>query len=112
MNSPELGVMYENVSEIVTQMVLAAEKSDWVQLARLEEQCSVQVESLNLMDTSVALEKEARENKINIIKKILSNDRKIRDITEPKIAQLGRLINNTGNQNSVSSAYQLDHRTF
>ncbi len=53
----------------------------------------------------VPLTGESRVRKVQIIKKILADDREIRNLTEPWMAQLSRLINSTGTERKLSQAY-------
>ena len=110
MNSVELISIYEHVAAITDQMVSAAERSDWALLAELEISCSREVDALRESDLPVKLDKEIREKKINVIKKILADDRKIRDITEPRMVQLTQLMQKSSTQHKLARAYVLDHR--
>ena len=46
-----------------------------------------------------------REQKIELIRKMLNADRQIRDLTMPWMAQLSKLINSTGTERRVVNAY-------
>ena len=110
MNSKELITVYENVAEITTQMVHAAQANDWQLLASLEERCTQQVQVIRENNEPVDLEAEERQKKVNVIKRILADDRKIRDITQPRLAQLSELMRSSSTQSKLARAYQLDHR--
>lgn len=110
MNSIELISIYEHVAVITDQMVSAAENNDWALLAALELRCSAEVQAIKDNDVPVRLEKEARQKKISMINKILADDKKIRDITEPRMAQLTQMMQKTSTQSKLARAYILDHR--
>lgn len=56
-------------------------------------------------ETPVALTGAERERKVEIIKKILADDREIRNITEPWMNKLSMLINSTGTERKLNQAY-------
>lgn len=96
MDNQEIIALYETVADITDKMLAAARTGDWEQLAALESRCSSQVEIIKQNDQPrQPLTPVAREHKTRIIKKILEDDRQIRDITEPWMAQLSRLINSS-----------------
>jgi flagellar protein FliT len=105
MNSQEVITLYENVADITDQMLAAARNSDWDKLAVLESRCTSQVEKLKAGEAPVALTGVARERKVQIIQKILADDREIRNLTEPWMAQLSQLIRSTGTSRKLNKAY-------
>jgi flagellar protein FliT len=105
MNSHEILSIYENVAVITDQMLEAARNGDWEQLIALESDCASQVEILKNEDTPAPLPPVARERKVTIIKKILADDRAIRTITEPWMAELSLLMNSGGTRRKLSQAY-------
>ncbi len=110
MNSQELMSIYENVAVITGQMVGAAQEHDWQLLAELEDSCSAQVRAIRENDTPVELAQADQMKKVDVIKKILADDRKIRDITQPRMAQLTEMMRRSSTQGKLARAYQLDHR--
>ena len=106
MDNQEIISLYEAVADITDKMLAAARVGDWEQLAALESHCSSQVEIIKQNDQQrPPLTATARERKVKIIKKILDDDRQIRDITEPWMAQLSAMINSTGTERKLSKAY-------
>ncbi|HCY64608.1 MAG TPA: flagellar protein FliT [Oxalobacteraceae bacterium] len=105
MNSQEVISLYETVATITGQMLIAARNGDWDELAALESRCASHVETLRSGEPPIALIGEVRERKVKIIKKILADDREIRNLTEPWMGQLSRLINSTGTERKLSQAY-------
>jgi flagellar protein FliT len=105
MDSQEIISLYETVADISDQMLSAARARDWDQFVALESRCAGHVQTLRNGEKPVALSGAVRERKVTIIKKILSDDREIRNITEPWMAQLSALIENTGTQRKLSQAY-------
>ncbi|HYC42133.1 MAG TPA: flagellar protein FliT [Noviherbaspirillum sp.] len=106
MDNQEILSLYEAVADITDKMLAAARLGDWEQLAELESRCSNQVEIIKRNEEPrPVLSPVARERKVRIIKKILDDDRQIRDITEPWMAQLSAMINSTGTERKLSQAY-------
>lgn len=106
MDNEEILALYETVADITDQMLAAARTGDWEQLAALESRCSSQVEIIKQNDKPrQPLTPMAREQKTRIIKKILEDDRQIRDITEPWMARLSALLKSAGTERKLSKAY-------
>lgn len=105
MNSLELISLYENVATITTNMLDAARTSDWDLLTQLELDCSRRVQLLRDNEAPVELTADMRDKKINIIKQILADDKEIRHITEPWMAQLANLMRNTNTSRKLSQTY-------
>ncbi|RJG15591.1 flagellar protein FliT [Massilia cavernae] len=105
MTSQEVLSTYESMVELTEQMVAAASSSDWDRLVVLETRCAGHVEALRQNEAKVELNGDSRLRKVQCIKKLLDDDRKIRDLTMPWMTQLSALINNTGTQRRLAAAY-------
>ncbi len=105
MNEQEVIYLYENVATITDQMLAAARIGDWETLAALESRCADQVNILKTGEPPVPLTGVGRERKVAIIKKILADDKEIRNITEPWMNKLSMLINSTGTERKLNRAY-------
>lgn len=105
MTSQEVVSVYESMVALTGQMVAAASCSDWDRLAELETSCASHVATLRGNEGSIALSGDSRLRKVQCIKKLLDDDRKIRDLTMPWMAQLSALISNTGTQRRLSNTY-------
>lgn len=106
LNAEQVLGIYENVSSLTRQMLLAAQASDWDQLSELESRCAHEVGLLrNGQEPVSTLSAELRERKVQMLRQILDDDRAIRDITQPWLQRLQGLINNTGQQRKLEQAY-------
>lgn len=105
MNSEEIISVYESVADLTEQMLAAARSNDWERLAALESRCASQVRTLKTGEPRTTLTGVMRERKITIIHKILADDREIRNITEPWMAQLSSLLSNISTERKLSMAY-------
>ena len=110
MNSQEVVSVYEAIAVITGQMLDAARDADWHQLASLEKQCAQHIQMIKLNDCERA-EGSVRDRKIKVIKKILADDREIRNITEPWMARLSQQINSTTAQRKLMQVYGLSSRS-
>jgi len=90
MTSNEVLAMYENIAALSSRMAVAAREGDWDGLARLETQCALQ--SSAAKSGVPPLEGAARKRKVDLLKQIMTNDRAVRDITEPWMGQLDRAL--------------------
>lgn len=105
MKSTELIDLYENVAVITDQMLHAARQRNWELLTKLEQNCSSTVAIIQQNETPTVLSEELRERKIRTIKKILADDKEIRNITEPWMAELSNLIRSNGTARKLNQAY-------
>ncbi|MBS1169181.1 MAG: flagellar protein FliT [Burkholderiaceae bacterium] len=112
MNNTQIIDLYEQVAEITEQMLAAARVGDWDSLVALESRCAARVDTLKGgVDSNASLTPVAREKKISIIKKILDDDREIRAITQPRLAQLSALIGTSQNERQLRQAYGANNAT-
>lgn len=105
MNSQEVLSLYETVAGITTQMLQAARSGDWNQLVTLESRCSGHVQRLQSGEPPEPLTGTGRQRKVEIIKKILADDREIRTITEPRMEHLSALMKNVSTERKLTQAY-------
>jgi flagellar protein FliT len=104
MTCEEMLSAYEAIGRITGEMLHAAKGAQWDQLAELEKSCSAVVSRLR-DGGEVALNAAGRERKIALIRQILDDDRKIRDLTQPWMARLTALINNNKVERRIAAAY-------
>lgn len=105
MTGQEVLSEYAAVAELTGQMLAAAEAGEWDELVILEQRCSVHVDLLKRSEAAVELNPTGRQAKIDCIRRILADDRRIRDLTTPWMTQLSALLNNSGTQRRLAHAY-------
>ena len=105
MTSQEIVSLYEGMSDLTAQMLQAASKGEWDLMVELEQQCAACVRMLQASEPPAPLVGEPRSRKVEAIRKMLDDDRRIRDLTTPWMARLSALINNTGAERRLASAY-------
>ncbi|MCU6435381.1 flagellar protein FliT [Undibacterium sp. Jales W-56] len=105
MDSMEMISIYENVATITDQMLSAARSGDWDLLSKLEFDCSSQVQTLRVQEVELELSPDLKNKKIQIIKKILADDKEIRNLTESWMAQLANIMRSSESNRKLSRTY-------
>lgn len=105
MTNQEVLNTYEAMQTLMGQMVAAAGNADWDQLEVLEQRVTAHVAALKSNEEQVVLESAGRQRKVAMIKQMLEDDRKVRDLTMPWMAQLSKLISSTGTERRLANAY-------
>jgi len=105
MNSDQVITNYESLSVLTDQMRAAAVNGEWDRLIVLEQQCSEHVETMKPVDSAVALDESSRQAKIRLIKKILNDDKEIRNRTETWMGQLQRIMSSNRQEQRLHHAY-------
>lgn len=105
MTTEQVMSTYEAMESLTAQMVGAAEASDWDQLADLERRCAAHVQTLKNHADDLPMSGEHRVAKIRIIRKLLDDDRRIRDLTMPWMAHLSAMIGSTRSQSRLVNTY-------
>jgi flagellar protein FliT len=86
-------------------MLAAARDGEWEQLTELEHECSALVARLAANGEAVPLALDCRARKVKIIQKILADDRAIRDLVSPWMADLAARLNSTSTSRKLSTTY-------
>ncbi len=105
MTASEILSTYEILSALTGDMLDAARQADWDQLALLEQACQPHIAALTVHDTPRALSGAELQRKLKVIRKILADDAKIRDLTEPWLAELQSLLHGSGRRKTATQAY-------
>ena len=90
MTSNEVLAMYENIAGLTNRMAAAAQAGDFDGLEQMERQCAAA--SFATVTGVPALDGAPRMRKIDLLKQIMANDRAIREVTEPWMGQLERVM--------------------
>lgn len=105
MTNQEVLSVYGEMAKLSQLMLRAAGAGEWQRLEELEAGVSVQVNRLRGAEDAVVLDSAERQQKLSLIKQILDDDRKIRDLTMPWMAELSKLIASTGTERRLANAY-------
>lgn len=96
---------YEELLVLSEQMLEAARASNWDALTDLQKVYMAEVERLRQLDHSVRFSDDERLRRFNLLERILAFDARIRDLTMPRLAELGSLISNSRRKQELSAAY-------
>ncbi|WP_130393642.1 flagellar protein FliT [Cupriavidus agavae] len=96
---------YEELLVLSEQMFEAARASNWDALTDLQKVYMAEVERLRLLDHSAPFADAERLRRFQLLERILAYDARIRDLTNPRLAELGALLNNSRRQLELSNAY-------
>lgn len=96
---------YESLSILTGQMREAAVHGEWDQLIGLEQRCSKHVATMKPVDATATLDETARLRKIQLIRKIMADDRDIRNRTEGWMAQLQRIMQSNRQGQLIQQIY-------
>ncbi len=110
MNSLQVIAAFRSISNFTGDMAEAAQAGDWDRLAELEGRCAAVVAQLKAAQPLEPLTGEMRRQKVELIHKILADDAKIRDYTEPWMRRIQTLLSNAGMTRRVHQAYSQDVR--
>jgi flagellar protein FliT len=105
MNSRDVIQTYEAILEVTAQMLEAARSADWDRLVEHEKRCRSLVDTLMAGRSDVVLDDDARRRKSEIIRKVLSDDAAIRDLTQPWMARLQHMMTSAGHERRLHAAY-------
>jgi flagellar protein FliT len=105
MTHKEVLTVYAEMADLTEQMLEAATHSEWEHLVVLEQHCAARVRKLQAEEPQQPMEGAQRERKVELIRQMLTADRKIRDITMPWMSHLSALISSTGTERRLVNAY-------
>jgi flagellar protein FliT len=105
MTNQEVLSVYGEMARLSASMLRAAQAAEWDRLEELEAGVSAQVSRLRGNEDTVVLDSAERAQKLAMIKQILDDDRQIRDLTMPWMAELSKLISSTGTERRLANAY-------
>lgn len=97
--------LYEAVGLLTDRMLAAARAGEWDQLTDLEGECSALVARLAAINDAAPLAVDSRARKVKIIQKILADDRAIRDLVSPWMAELAARMNSSSTSRKLTTAY-------
>jgi flagellar protein FliT len=95
---------YQRLSDITGQMRDAAIAGEWDSLITLEKNCAQKVAEIKPRD-GVPADEATRVQKIALIKKILADDKAIRERTEPWMRQLQQIMQSARTEDKLQQTY-------
>lgn len=98
--------LYEEIARLTAYMLSAAHQNDWDSLRQLEAGCATCIDSLKNCQAPARLSDSARQQKVELIKLILANDRELRQLTEPWMQRIGHLLDSPSRQHQLARSYR------
>jgi flagellar protein FliT len=92
MTSSDILLVYDEMVQISQQMLDAAHRQDWPSFTNLELVCDEYIKQIHQRDTKDPLTEEELEKKIDLLMKILADDRQIRELLEPWMGRLSAMM--------------------
>jgi flagellar protein FliT len=83
---------YEAIERASADMLCAARNGNWDEVVKLEGACAVLIAQLKHTATTAPLGKEEVQLKSRIMQRILVNDAEIRQLAEPWLEDLDKLL--------------------
>lgn len=105
MTNQEVLSVYAEMANLTERMLGHASHGEWDEMVELEQRCSMHVRTLQGQEDPQPMQGAERERKVELIRKMLTADRQIRDLTMPWMAQLSALISSTGTERRLVNAY-------
>lgn len=90
--TPTLLDFYKAIEDTSAQMLFAARQEDWDEVVRLEGACAVLIEQLRHRFDGINLSVQEQAEKHRIMTAILRHDAEIRNLAEPWLEDLGRMV--------------------
>ncbi|MFT4063122.1 flagellar protein FliT [Paraburkholderia sp.] len=91
-SNAEYFARYEAIAALSCRMLTAARRALWTDLVHLQEEYRQLVEALKEADDGVRLDEAERLRKYALIRQILADDAAIRDLANPRMANLSALF--------------------
>ncbi|MFM7847783.1 MAG: flagellar protein FliT [Rubrivivax sp.] len=83
---------YETIERASADMLEAARAGQWEEVVRLEGACMVLISELKHKAQESRLDAESRRTKTRIMQRILLNDAEIRNLAEPWLSDLEKML--------------------
>ena len=96
---------YESMSLASTSMLNAARRNDWDSVIKAEKDCAKIIEELKTLGDLVPQDPLLRQRKAEIIRKVLAEDKEIRDLTQPWLNELESFIKSANTSKRLVSTY-------
>ncbi len=100
-------VHYEAVAAASRDMLEAARSQDWEGLAEAERRCAAVIEVLKASDAEARLDGDQRQQKAEIIRRVLADDAEIRRLVDPRMRELERLLGTAGTRRRLDDTYRV-----
>lgn len=96
---------YERALEISDRMLVHAEAREWQALIEHENLYLKSIDTLRTLDAKVTLDQPRREQKKALLDRLMDNDRRMSELLQGRLDELGGLLTEGRNRRRISHAY-------
>lgn len=96
---------YEQALGISDQMLAHAEAMEWEALIEHENLYIRAIDTLRTLDAQVTLDPTRREHKKSLLERLMKNDRRLSELLQNRLEELGGLLSEGRNRRKISHAY-------
>lgn len=105
MTGQEVLSEYAAASELLRNMLVAAQAGDWGRLIFVERRYAAHMELLQRNEADAMLDPGARQSKRHCIERMHSDERSVRELTQQWMAKLASMMGHSGTQRRLGDAY-------
>lgn len=95
---------YDSIAEISGRMLEAARRNDWDAVILEEGHCRGLIDTLR-GSTQTTLSTEEQQRKHRILRKVLADDAEIRNLAQPWLLNLEKLLDASSNNRKLDGSY-------
>ncbi len=96
--------IYRAITAVSTRTLAAARRGDWDEVVAEQDRCRELVDELRAIPPS-ALSEVERLEKFEILVRLVDEDAQIRDLVQPWMQKLERMLNTAGNERRLDASY-------
>jgi flagellar protein FliT len=96
---------YRRMAEASHRMLDAARDDDWDRVCAAEQECACLVKELSMMGDLAPADPALRQQKLDLMKRVLADDAEIRLLTQPWLKKLDAMMRGPQNAVRLGRAY-------
>ena len=96
---------YRRMAEASGRMLAAASRDDWDTVCAIEKECAALVAELSTMGDLAPNDPALRQQKLELVKRVLADDAAIRALSQPWLSRLDEMMRGQSNALRMQRAY-------
>lgn len=96
---------YRRMADASGRMLAAARQDDWDQVCSVERECTTLIAELSGMGDLAPSDPALRQQKVDLMKRVLADDAEIRLLTQPWLKKLDAMLRSPDNADRLGRAY-------
>ena len=96
---------YRRMADASHRMLSAAREDDWDQVCIAEKECATLIRELSGMGDLAPADPALRQQKVDLMKRVLADDAEIRLLTQPWLKKLDAMLRSPDNVARLGRAY-------